>query len=300
MATNEHHTLVMGLPRTGKTTFLAALWDVVDAENIDGSLVLENLEGDKEHLNRIRGLWANCEEIPRTRVADERTVSMNLRDRQSDLRVRVSFPDMDGEAFQRQWTDREWPQSHSEIVGRSDSVLLFIHPAKVKDGVLIRDARPLIAAVTQGQVGGPGPVAQAPPAAEAAVGHIVPASPLFAPTQVQVVELLQFMRRSRRGTNGVRLGVIISAWDMVIKQGSVTPDKWIQDRMPLLHQYLTAQDATPFRVYGVSAQGGDLTKDAARLRKMHCASDRIIVVEGKARSSDITLPVRWVMGATAE
>lgn len=291
----------MGLPRTGKTTFLAALWDVVDAANIAGSLVLENLEGDQEHLNRIRDLWANCEEIPRTRVADEKTVSMNLRDRQSDLRACVSFPDVDGEAFQRQWTDREWPQSHAEIVRRSDSALLFIHPAKVKDGALIRDARPLIAAVTQGEVGGPAVVASAPPAAEPAGGQTVPASPLFAPTQVQVVELLQFMRRSRGSVNGFRLGVIISAWDMVIKQGSVTPDKWLQDRMPLLNQYLTAhKETTPFRVYGVSAQGGDITKDAVRLRKMHCASDRIIVVEGKAKSSDITLPVRWVMGATAE
>ena len=300
METGEHHVLVMGLPRTGKTTFLAALWDVVDSENIGGSLVLENVDGDQKHLNDIRDLWANCEEIPRTRVAEEKTVSMNLHDRKSDVKSCVSFPDMDGEAFQRQWTDREWPQSHAEIVRRSDSALLFIHPGKVKEGPLIRDARPLIATIAQVQGDGQAANANAQPSlVESAGGRTVPATPTFAPTQVQLVEILQFMQRHKGDVSGFKLGVIISAWDVVMKQGKSTPDRWLQDRLPMLHQYLLAHRETVHsRIYGVSAQGGDITKEAVRLRAKHSPSERIIVVEGKTTSSDITIPVRWAMGAT--
>src|SRR6266481_3419243 len=102
----------MGLPKTGKTTFLAALWDVVDTKKVAGSLILECVDGDQQHLNSIRDLWADCQEIPRTLIGKEKTVSMTLRDRQSSVKGRISFPDMDGEVFERQWTDRVWPRSY--------------------------------------------------------------------------------------------------------------------------------------------------------------------------------------------
>jgi hypothetical protein len=40
----------MGLPRAGKTTFLAALWDIVETEKVAGSLILKGVEGDTRHL----------------------------------------------------------------------------------------------------------------------------------------------------------------------------------------------------------------------------------------------------------
>lgn len=75
---SDQLVLVIGLPKTGKTTFLAALWDVVDTENVEGSLVLESVDGDSEHLNTIRVLWANCKEMPRTLIGKGKTVSMKL------------------------------------------------------------------------------------------------------------------------------------------------------------------------------------------------------------------------------
>ena len=292
METREHHVLVMGLPKTGKTTFLAALSDVVDTEKVDGSLILECVEGDQQHLNNIRDLWANCQEIPRTLTGKEKTVSMTLRDRESSVKGRISFPDMDGEAFERQWTDRAWPQSHKEITESSDSALLFIHPGKVKPGALIRDAKPLIAVLTQGAT---------EPAETKEAGPPPDPSQKVTPTQVQLVELLQFVRWAKQGLSGFRLGVIISAWDVVMKQGATTPDKWFQTQLPMLHQFLVANsEAICSRVYGVSAQGGDIKKDAERLRKKHSPSERIIVVEGSSQSSDITIPVKWVMSVTEE
>ena len=281
----------MGLPRTGKTTFLAALWDVVDTERIAGSLILESVDGDLQHLNSIRDLWANCQEIPRTLFGKEETVSLALRERDSGARGRLSFPDMDGEAFERQWTDRTWPKSHKEITENADSSLMFIHPGKVKAGALIRDARPLIAVLTQGTTE---PTVSRPIAA----GPPPQPSQRFTPTQVQLVELLQFLRWAKQGLSAFRLGIVISAWDLVMKQTAIAPDKWLEQQLPLLYQFLAAnEESIVHRVFGISAQGGDITKDADTLRKSHHhPSERIIVAEGSSRSADITLPIRWVMG----
>lgn len=289
---SDHNALVMGLPKAGKTTFLAALWDVVETEKISGSLILESVEGDVQHLNAIRELWANCQEIPRTRFGKEKIVSMALRDRESDVKGRLYFPDMDGEAFDRQWTDRTWPRSHKQITESSDSALLFIHPAKVKTSALIRDTKRPIAVLTEGVTG---------PAEAEKAGPPPDPSRKFTPTQLQLIELLQFVVWIKQGLSDFRLGLIISAWDVVMKQGATTPDKWLQTQLPMLHQFLaTNRESIRSRVYGVSAQGGDIVKDVVRLRKKHNPSERIVVVEGSSKSSDITIPVRWVMGMDEE
>ena len=71
-------------------------------------------------------------------------------------------------------------------------------------------------------------------------------------------------RKNYYGSGAVwagRLVVIISAWDMVIKQGSVTPDKWVQDRMPMLHQYLiAARSRRPLSASMVSVLKGETSR----------------------------------------
>jgi hypothetical protein len=297
MSTLQHKVLVVGLPQTGKTTFLAALWDVVGSGEVKGSLRLVRLEGEKQHLNDLRDLWADCHKIPRTQVANEKVVSMLLSNAASGVTSEVSFSDMSGESFEKQWTERVWTRAYEDLIREVTGVLLFVHPEAVHEAPLIRDARGLIkrltgdepSGVTRANLEGPGE-------------HSIPAEPRYAATQVQLVELLQLIRWQKRAADGLRVGVIVSAWDLVDGvESRKSPELWLRERLPLLHQYLVAHsDATPFLVFGVSAQGGDLDKDVDRLRMSHQASDRILVVQGRQRSRDITLPVRWAMGALNE
>lgn len=290
--------LVVGLPRTGKTTFLAALWDVVGSGEVAGSMKLERLSGDQQHLNDLRDLWADCHEVPRTRTANERVVSMTLRETRTNITSEIVFSDMSGESFERQWTERVWTPEYEAHVQDAAGVLLFIHPHKVREPALIRDARCLmqrIQGVTAQQEKDRG--------TEDDKGEqTVPAEPRFAATQVQLVELLQFIDRRRPKKEGFRVAVVISAWDLVLKvEKRKTPEAWLAERLPLLEQYLRAHsDEIPFRIYGVSAQGGDIEEEAERLRTSHRASDRIIVAHGKEQSPDITAPVRWAMGIPGE
>ena len=79
-------------------------------------------------------------------------------------------------------------------------------------------------------------------------------------TQVELVELLQFVLLLRDSIGRLPVAGIISAWDLI--RGAVPPAEWFADRLPLLSQFLQANsEDVPFQVYGISAQGGDLEKD---------------------------------------
>src|SRR5271165_6669586 len=75
--TQMYHSII-GLPGTGKTTFLAALWHLIDAGEVSTRLVLDKLIGDHSYLNSIVEAWRRCEEVPRTSMAAEASVAVHL------------------------------------------------------------------------------------------------------------------------------------------------------------------------------------------------------------------------------
>lgn len=292
----DHNVLIVGLPRTGKTTFLAAFWDVVSAAEVSAGLVLNGYGRDKEHLNEIRDLWANCQPIERTKTNKEHVVTIALKDVESGVAANLSFPDMYGESFEAQWTKRYWTVAYDGLAQDSVGAIVFVHPKKVKEPILIRDAQPRASRLAVNDPPEDGAAGDAPAGGEQAPSKLPPLDAAYAPTQVQLVELIQFLFRRKSSLAGFRLAVVVSAWDLV--KGKTTPEKWVEERLPLLHQFVRANsDVVPYRIYGVSAQGGEL-KDAARLLANYSPATRIKVVDGSNESHDITLPVRWVMGAS--
>jgi hypothetical protein len=298
MVSDTKRVAVIGLPGVGKTTFLAALWDVVGSGEVVGSLQLDRLEGDKHHLNEIRNRWADCLEIERTKIPDETLVSMQLKDVQNQTVNEIVFTDMSGESFEQQWNERSCKNDYRDLITGVSGILLLIHPRKVKEAILIRDAAKILemlpkpaADIGQSHAGSV--------AAQAAAAKPLPTEPHYASTQVQLVDLLQFVREIRApDAPRLKLAIIISAWDVVeslaTKATRVAPQDWFRKRLPLLDQFVRANpELFDNEVFGISAQGGELT-EADKLR-MSSPSDRISVVRGKQRSHDITLPVRWVL-----
>jgi hypothetical protein len=76
------------------------------------------------------------------------------------------------------------------------------------------------------------------------------------PTQVQLVDILQFTAGRSYFQAPFRLAIVVSAWDRV-KPANRQPSKWIEVELPLLKQYLES-NSEQFDVsfYGISAQGG--------------------------------------------
>jgi hypothetical protein len=101
--------------------------------------------------------------------------------------------------------------------------------------------------------------------------------------------------RMRETETKMRLAVIISAWDVV--KANIPAAVWLERRLPLLSQFIrTNPDRTASEVFGVSAQGGDLTADRASLLSTPVPSSRCYVVRGDSLDKlPITAPLQFLL-----
>jgi hypothetical protein len=285
----EHAIVVIGLPESGKTTFLAALWHLIIERDIDSALSFECFGiGDRTHLNHIASRWREARAQDHTALTGNRIVSMDLKNRDGKP-VRLIFPDFAGEAYQDMWEKRECDPDIASYL-HSTAVLLFIHADTVRAPKWIVDINALAE-----ELGLPLPKNNVP----------VQWHARLAPTQVPLVDLLQMLQSSPLDVGRRRLAVIFSAWDKVEAEG-LSPHEFLQSRLPLLAQYLTAgADSWTWRVYGLSAQGGDYDRaepdarpsaQAKELRDLERASERIKLSGEHVRNShDLTEPLAWLM-----
>jgi hypothetical protein len=279
--------VALGLPASGKTTFLAALWHLVTNMKVEVRLSLVRLEaGEAAYLRAIAARWAQAKKQDRTFQSGNRTVTIALK---ADVgeEFDLTFPDIAGEAFAQMWEQRECTPAVAEAL-RATGVLLFIHADTIKAPGWIADD----AAQSEG-IG----VAQH-------ASDPVPWDPQFAPTQVQLVDMLSCLQASPLDVGTRRLAVVLSAWDKVEAE-EATPERFLELHLPLLHQYLThgLGEGWALSIFGVSAQGADYddvdsapSDDAERMREMDVPSKRIKVVVGGSTSHDLTEPLYWLLG----
>ena len=283
----EKSVIVIGLPASGKTTFLAALWHLITEREVDTLLRFRTLAiGTTEHLNLIAARWREAKVQDRTSIGGNRLVSMNLQDI-GGTPMRITFPDVPGEAFLRMWEDREC-EKEIETILRGGDVLLFIHADSIRPPQWVVDEVALSKAI----------------GLEVPEGEVVDWHPRLAPTQVQVVGLLQLLRQPPLDTGPKRLAIMLSAWDKAIGEG-LSPADYLTAKLPLLDQYLQSrEDGWSWQIYGLSAQGGDYDSvspdadpiaEAERLRNLDSPSDRIRLVESESETNDLTRPLAWLM-----
>ena len=280
------HLSIVGLPSSGKTTLLAALWHMVREPGSATALSFDGLsQGNYEHLNALAKQWRSGKIQQRTQVSGARNVTMRLKDA-AGQKVEVSFPDLPGEDFARMWERRELDKSMLETLTAPALVLLV-------NGDTIRMPDWIVERMALAKKIGM-PVPKVEPTEWSAD---------LAPTQVRIVDLLQMLMSGDLNIGGRRLAVLISAWDKVEAE-ELTPEGVLESKLPLLNQYLrSGRDPWTWHVWGVSAQGGvyeDPEKDenlaeTDRLRDLERPSDRIKVVDGNAVSSDITKPLKWLI-----
>lgn len=289
---SEGSVVICGLPASGKTTFLAALWFMVfDKRDPDALLRFDSLiDLDHSHLNEIMRRWLQAKEQIHTEVASGKIVSMNLKDG-SGRRIRMTFPDLSGESFQQMWEARECAPELAQLLHVCDGILLFVHADKIK--------RPIgVAETTRYAAGLEGGIA--------AAGTPEDWHPKDAPTAVQLVEMLQMFRSDALQSPARRLAVVLSAWDKVEEDNeTVTPEQYLASELPLLDQYLRhGVDRWNLRVYGLSAQGGDFEREGAtddadrnervaEIRALDDASERIRLITPEL-SRDLTEPIVWL------
>ena len=276
--TSEHHSII-GLPGSGKTTFLAAFWHLINAGEIRTRLVLDKLEGDHRYLDAIVDVWRRCEEIPHTSAAAEATVFIHVQERGSGRKAVLRFSDLSGESFELQFVTRSCPAAYVEGFQGDGGLLLFVTADRGQDGITIVELESALA--------GAGAAERQGEKREWSHG--------LAPVQVRLVDLLQFLQRPPFRRLRRRVAILVSAWD-VVTTPAPSPEEWLCRELPLLHQFVSANAASfESRVYGVSAQGGTLTgSDRLDLLRL-TPSERIRCNGPESELHDLTVPIAWLM-----
>ena len=277
MSDNER-VLVCGLPGSGKTTYIGALWHSISSNEVETSLVYDGLPDDREYLNMLSTKWLQCEEMEHTRIEENKQPEMKFRIEED--RLSITFPDHSGEIWSNLWENRHYPKHLTTLTSETIGILLFVHADTIKHPISVVDI--VEQAVALGEKLDPKQEKQY--------------SPDLAPTQVQLVDILQLLAAEPFNLQRKRLSIILSAWDLVEAE-NMTPAVFLKNNLPLLDQYLkNNSDFEERNIYGISALGGDLKKDIESLRSKSRQSERIKVIDGGNESHDLTLPVLWLMG----
>lgn len=284
---SEKAVVALGLPSSGKTTYLAALWHLVRAKQIESKLSFVRLRaGNGDHLDAITRRWLAAKEQERTQHSGNKTAVIALKTA-GGTPFDLAFPDIAGEAFRQIWEARDCPPDVIDAL-KAQSVLLFIHASNIVRPTWVGDDAKI--AVVQ--------------KTEAASGEAEPWAASKAPTQTQLVDILRCLQEAPLNVGPRRLAVILSAWDTAEKEKK-SPERYLEFHLPLLHQYLHhgLKPGWEVQFYGVSAQGAEYdsekkpaTKGAQKMRGIDVASKRIKVVSGDTTSHDLTEPLFWLLG----
>jgi hypothetical protein len=273
--------LMLGLRGSGKTTFLAALWHLLESAEVEDRLALPDLQPDRDYLNAIRNNWLAVKPVGRTSMRSTTNVALSLVDKVTQGRIELSVPDLSGESFRLQWATRKAAKTYIGFARECTGAFLFIHPSEIRRTNVIKQiADESKAGISSGSA------------------PILPSknwTPAQSSTQVQLVDVLQLLLRIREARGPLRLAIIISAWDTV--RSTIPPTIWLEGRMPLLSQFVRANpDQLSSDVFGVSAQGGDLTADRDSLLNFLVPSARCQATQGNSLDPvRITAPLRFLL-----
>jgi hypothetical protein len=274
--TEETSTIaLLGLPRTGKSTYLGALWRLVQDAEVP-EIFERDFSGDRSRINMLADNVSDGNEIERTEVDSEEgfEVEVGFGDGHA---ARLEIPDLSGEATRELVEERIWRRSLANTLQRAAAVLIFVHPDKV--------VLPIPA--NFGAPDGPADESEGTEDPDFAAGNACTASKL--------VELLENVIDLRSDAWPMRIGVIVSAWDRVA--GSPTPRDWLEDRMPgVAGLLLSNRDQVRTAAFGVSAQGGRLPNDRELLLAKGGVRERVFASGPTGESTGLWEPIRWALG----
>ncbi|MDR8402241.1 hypothetical protein NE850_38650 [Paraburkholderia sp. USG1] len=296
----EQVQLILGMPSSGKSTFIAALGEVLMSDDVESSFKTEFLDDAQKHMVALHDRWLTFQELDRTKTGQENWLSFHLIARDG-TRALIQLPDLSGESIRDAVVTGLYPNELHDALADCNGILLFTKTSTKFDDVLLYEVSDLIqasptetaaepaaetTASSQPEDGKPTNDAKTPPVAPRFSAQDMPEQPKI----VQLLQTVTDLRPAKRR----RLAIILSAWDTV--DDSVTPDEWFDQNRTMLAQYLESNESHwDVRVYGISAQGGSLPRDKKRLQKIIKPSERVSIVGHGALTHDLCAPIKWLM-----
>lgn len=273
---------MIGLPSSGKTTYLASLCRLLlyGEQGTEWNLDINDLpEGYEDIRNMIQNL-DSYKEVGRTLGSVIYNIELKLYNQYQE-RIRFVVPDLSGEIYQNLVYDRRLPFNIMDQIVKSDVLLFFINCNTMIPEERIKLNEETAIRKLDKEQGNDNP--KGIEMEEAKVKKFN--------NQSALVELLQSIIYLVPQSLNIRF--VVSAWDLVEKEfkDKVTPEEYIETKLPLLYQYLICNAETfNYEIWGVSAQGGDFSDEQDLQRLQSENSEKFVyVVDNKAGiSKDLT------------
>lgn len=267
---NSSRILMLGLPESGKSTYLGALYYLL-RKGRDKRLVLSVEPEEREYLQELENRWLRYQPFQRSQHPGARRIELELQGSEAG-ELALSMPDVTGEGYDHLWEDGLWSDQVRELASAADGVLLFMHPDKLKAPELIDVSEP-------------------PPSGS---GEPVEWKPEMSPTQAVLCDLLEQINAARPSPV-TSLAIVVSAWDRATDLG-IEPQRWVELQVPLLWQWLCSQESPfGFRVFGISAEGGDVSDPAIKEQLTRHEDPLVRILDGPG-ANGLLDPLLWLLG----
>lgn len=278
---DRHRKAIMvGLPRTGKTSFLGLLF-VSIVYGADEDLRLEKYDQEHSYLNEIAEKLLGFESADHTHVDQQDGLNLAVRLPNGGA-VELRIPDLSGETWQAAHLERVLSLDMSERIAEADGFILFTHVDDFVPSTTIAQGKAAaldLGVSEEDWIQGADPV-------------LIPAE---SATQVALVDLIQILQERRR--EPFRLSLVLSAYDLATSVIETSPKNWVQMNMPLLHQFLNARAVDiESRIFGVSAQGGSYHVSDATIKLEEDLLRRAYVLDEDGSQCAVRLPLFWALG----
>jgi hypothetical protein len=270
MSAAQRSILMVGLPESGKSTYLGALYYLL-RKGRDERLKLSAEPNERQYLQELENKWLRYKPFERSQHPGIKPIELALAG--SSLgEFSLAIPDISGETYSHLWEDGVWSDSVREFSRETDGLIVFVHPQTIKKPELIDVS-----------------------AAEKSPGEWIPWAPELSPTQAVLCDLLESIEGEREAALP-RTAVIISAWDAVVELG-VAPAHWLELELPLLWQWLQGQaGGFEFECFGISAQGGDVADEKMRDQLANNTDPLERIINGPG-AHGLLDPLLWLLGS---
>jgi hypothetical protein len=287
---------LVGLPRTGKSTFLGAVWQLIQDDR-DGSMLEVDVTGDRSYLQELGERVAQLKEMGRTDVDSDDGLRIVV-DFTGKGTVDLDVPDLSGETLRTLVEDRLWLELLRNAIESASGVLLFVHPDRLRLPIRTNFTDEALLDVlstsddrSHGDGDGDDGGGEGAPTVP---GQPIRFEPRYACTAAKLIDAIENIIDAASPRLPVRLGIVVSAWDEV--DGSPTPQEWVEQQLPAVWELcISNPDRVDARVFGISALGGRLPDDKESLLKLSGVFDRAYGRDADGTPVPLSAPISWAL-----
>jgi hypothetical protein len=279
--------ILVGVPDTGKTNYLARLWEALRGGL--GSLVCPTPPDNIKYVEDALGHVLQGSFAPRSNknIGESRSdvrITVVTEDGNENTETNLLIPDVTGELWKKAVETLEIPDQWMSDLQAASGAMLFVRV--LSDQIVA----PLDWITARGILRGV---------------LSLPRDQNGAPTQVVLCELLRFLELSLKphpDGSMPRIALVVTAYDLLDPAMAARgPSQYLEQEFPLFAGRLRDAAGLSIRAFGASIVGGDLTIDEA-FRNEFLGGDisrsGFVVVEQEAaiiKIPDITAPLAWLV-----